>query len=262
MATSADKDDRDEDEKDATEGDEAEEKEAPEEEAGDEGEEEEEEEEEAKPAPKPAASAAKPKAAAVAAKPAPKPAAKRPAASGGKLVKAKAPPPRKGGSLGKTLILFVVIVGGLAGAFALLGREDNGPPKWNVGQTLDLDVTLVPSDSRNLACAAGDEIAGRHCAFEAAGKPWSKGESGDDKTLLRPYTTTTGVQFYGAGLWSDPALAPASLPKDDARFSVHCKYKVEGSIKKGQVRWNMTGQWLDWPEHYTGTLSDCKMNAQ
>jgi hypothetical protein len=292
MATSADKDDRDEDEQNTAEGDEetakkktasapqtedkkasatADDEDEDEEEGDDDDEDDdgdEEEEAAAKPAPKPTASpakgatgakstaAAKPggtKAAPSAAKRIAGPAVRKPAS--GKPV-----PPRQAGSLGKTLILFVLIVGGLAAAFAVLGREESSAPKWTVGQTIELDITLVPSDGGNLACAAAEEVAGKHCAFEAAGKPWSKGDTKDDKTLLRPYMTTNNLPFFAAGLWTNPALSASALPKDDARFTAHCKYTVEGSIKKAQVRWRPDGQWLDWNEpRHTGSISDCKL---
>ena len=236
MATSADKDDRDEDEKDTAasevdDDDEASGKEAP-------------------PAPKPAARRGDPRSA---------PAGALASGSGASLAARKAPPPR-GSSLGKSILLFVLVVGGLSAGFAILGREETNQPKWNVGQVLDLDVTLVPSDARNLTCATAEEIAGRHCAFESESKPWTKGDVTEDKTLLRPYTTTNGIQFFAAGLWSDTGMSPAFLPADEARFTAHCKYKVEGFVKRAKVRWAPGGPWFEWnDQHGAGTLSDCKV---
>jgi len=171
-----------------------------------------------------------------------------------------AAPPQQSSSLGKSMILFVVIIGGLAAGFAILGREEQqGParPKWKTGQTVDVEITLVKNDKQDLSCASGDEIGGKHCAFEAQNKPWSKGDNGDDKKLLKPYTTTDRVQFTAAGLWSDPAMAPAKLPA--TRFSVKCKYKVEGTLKNVAVRWDPTGQWFPSTEWYAGSVSDCKL---
>jgi hypothetical protein len=253
MAEKNDRDDEEKDEKDeAAEEEEAEEKAAAvgEKDAEEEDEEDEDEaEEEAKPAPKPVAKA-------VAAKPgAAKPgAAKRPPAA-----LAKAVPARKGGSLGKSMILFVIIVGGLAAGFALLGQESStGPaaPKWTTGQIADLDITLVADDKNKLACAAPDEIAGAHCAFEAQTKPWSKGDSADDKKLLKPYTTVDHVQILGSGLWTDPALT-GTLPT--TRFTVKCKYKVEGKAKSSWMRWDIGGSWNEVKDIYTGSLSGCKL---
>src|SRR5262249_6865338 len=131
-------------------------------------------------------------------------------------------PPPKGGSLGKSLFLFVIVLGALGGAFMLLGKEDSagqGPapaPKWNVGQTVDLEITVVPSDAKELACASTTAIEGRKCEFETPQKPAAQSAS-DDKHMLKPYTTTDRVQFIAAGLWSEPSLAPTKMPA--TRFS-------------------------------------------
>jgi hypothetical protein len=189
----------------------------------------------------------------------------RPAARGPGASRAKqAPAPAQGGSLGKSVLLFVVIVVGLGAGFAILGREppaEQARPKWKTGEVADIEVTLVPSDRQDLACASDVEIAGRHCAFEAPNKPWSKGgDLNDDKKLLKPYTTAPPdhIQFAAAGLWSEPALAKEKLPA--TRFSVKCKYKVEGTLKSLSVRWEQTGNWYPQNEWYTGTLSDCKLS--
>lgn len=169
-------------------------------------------------------------------------------------------PQAKGGSLGKSMLLFVIIVGGLAAGFAILGREEQmmpAKPKWAVGQSPEVEITLVKNDKQDLACSSPDEVAGLHCAFEANNKPWSKGDNADDKKVLRPYTTTEHIQFTAAGLWSDPALAPDKLPA--TRFSVKCKYKVEGNLKTLGVRWEQTGQWFANGDWYAGSVSDCKI---
>jgi hypothetical protein len=220
-----------------------------------------EEEDEPKPAAKPQPVAAKPQP--VAAKPQPKSAAgaKRPGAPAKPGAK-KGAPAKKGGSPVKAMVLFVVIVGGLGLLmWALSGGEGGGDgpvtPKWAVGTTVDVEITLVPTDSKDLACAAADELGGRHCAFESQAKAWSKGDNSDDKKLLKPYTTTDRIQFLAAGLWSDPALAPGKLPA--TRFSVKCKYAVEGKMKKPSVRWASDGPWYDSNEWYSGAVSSCAL---
>ncbi|MFT3769706.1 MAG: hypothetical protein QM820_30075 [Minicystis sp.] len=237
MATSsAEKDDRDEEQ-------DAEDTSSEEAKAEDTGEEE---------APAKAKAAAKP-----AAKAGGKPAAKR---AGAKGARRAAPPPQQGASLGKSMILFVVIIGGLAAGFALLGSEkhqEQAKPKWKVGDVADVEITLVKNDRQDLACASADEINGKHCGFEANNKPWSKGDNADDKKLLKPYTTTDRVQFAAAGVWSEPALSGDKLPA--TRFSVKCKYKVEGMLKAMSVRWESTGQWFAGNDWYAGSVSDCKI---
>ncbi|WP_437784272.1 hypothetical protein [Sorangium sp. So ce1097] len=165
----------------------------------------------------------------------------------------------QGGSLGKSMILFLIIIGGLAAAFAYFGQEPTpgaSGPKWKPGDKAQVEVTLVSSDIKDLACWSADEVNGRHCAFESPTKGWSKGDA-DDKKLLRPYTTTDRVQFLAAGLWSEPALT-GKLPS--ARFAVKCTYTVEGKMKRPGVRWSSEGAWLDRTDDwYTGLLSDCKL---
>jgi hypothetical protein len=191
------------------------------------------------------------------AKKAPEP-AKRPSAA-----KRSAPPPRGGASLTKNMVLFVAIIGALAVGFAYLGRETapGAPPpapKWATGQSVDVEITVVPNDVKELACASADEIGGKHCQFEGQNKPWTKSPSTDDKQILKPYTTTDRMQFVAAGLWSEDALSASKMPK--TRFSVKCKYKVEGKIKAPAVRWASDGPWYaQQNEWYAGSVSGCKL---
>ena len=166
-------------------------------------------------------------------------------------------PPK--GSLAQSLMLFVIIVGGLIVAFAFIGREEpnQGPaqPKWAVGQTVDVEITVVPSDAKDLACASIEDVKGKKCQFEAPGKAFAPVET-DDKKVLKPYTTTDRVQFMGAGLWAEPALAPAKLP--NTRFSVKCKFAVETKVRNPGIRWAADGNWFTQTEGWNaGTLSNC-----
>jgi hypothetical protein len=169
----------------------------------------------------------------------------------------RAPPPTTA-SLSKSITLFVVVVGVLAVGFALLGQERGSGsargPSWKVGQTVDLEVTLVASDKKELSCASSEEIAGRHCAFEAASKPWSKDPTQDDKKTFRPYTSTDNVQFLGAGLWSEPALA-GTLPA--SRFTVKCKYTVEGKLKSPTFHWESGWEGQPRGEMFAGLFTGC-----
>ncbi len=191
--------------------------------------------------------------------PAPKPAAKR-AGRGPGASRARSASAQQGGSLGKSVLLFFVIVIGLGVGFAILGKEQApqaARPKWKTGEVVDVDITLVSTDAKDLACASTELIAGKHCAFEAANKAWSKGGGTDDKSTFKPYTTTDQVNFAAAGLWSEPALAPGKLPA--ARFSVKCKYKIEGTLKTLGVRWREGDQFYPNGEWYAGSVSDCKL---
>ena len=167
----------------------------------------------------------------------------------------RAPPPTTA-SLGKSITMFVVVVGVLAVGFALLGQERGGAargPSWKVGQTVDIEITVTPADKRELSCASTEEINGRHCANETPTKPWSKDTAQDDKKTYRPYTSTDNIQFIAAGLWSEPALS--NLPT--ARFSVKCKYTVEGKLKAPTFHWETGWEAQPRGEMFAGILSGC-----
>lgn len=191
-----------------------------------------------------------------------KPGAKRAAAktARARTVPADVPPLRpKGGSLTKSVVLFIIVVGGLAAGFAFLGRETGGgartAPSWKTGQTHDVELTLVKNDKDELTCAAPQEIAGRRCAQERANKPWATPAAGDDKKLLKPYTTTGGQELLAAGLWSEPALT-SNLPA--TRFSVKCKFTVEGKIPQPAIRWSTDKPFYDSPAEWpAGVVTNC-----
>jgi hypothetical protein len=185
-------------------------------------------------------SAAKP-----ATKPGARPAGPRPAA------------PRQGGGMGGLVpIVLVVGVAVVLGYVVLRGDGGSGGPpppsgppavdestKWAVGQTVELDITLKPTDRGNLSCASPDEVAGKHCQFDAPDKPSAKGNLEDDKVILKPYAVPNSpTRILAAGLWTDPGMSN-KLP--DQRFTVHCKFKLEGKVNNPGIRWDPKGPWRD-----------------
>lgn len=191
--------------------------------------------------------------------PAPKPAAS--ATSNTPKPEPPRAPPTAG--LGKSVTLFIMVVGGISLLMLLLGTEKGGggasPPKWEEGKSYDIDITLVSTDKQDLACASGTEIKGLHCGFESQARRWSKGDANDDKKMLRPYSTTNGIQFFAAGLWSEPALAPDKLPA--TRFSVKCKLNVAGKMPRADVRWHEGEGWNNVSDWFTGSVADCKLGT-
>jgi hypothetical protein len=177
-----------------------------------------------------------------------------------KVDASKAPP---AAGLGKSVLLFVVVVGGLSLLMLALGAERGGsaaaPPKWNEGQSVDVDITLVSTDKTDLACASGTEVKGLHCGFESQGKRWTKGDAADDKKILRPYSTTNNINMLAAGVWSEPALAGDKMP--GARFTFKCKFNVVGKMPRADVRWHEGEGWNNVTEWYTGSVSDCKIGS-
>ena len=161
-------------------------------------------------------------------------------------------------SLLKRAGILVVTAGVLVGALLFVrARSRPKPPgEWDAGDVVDVEITLVSADAKNLACAASEAVAGRHCAFETTTKPWSAGAS-DDNTTLRPYTTTHRAAMLAAGLWSQPALE-GKLPT--GRFSVKCKYAIEGKLMNPSIRWASAGPWLDQTKGWTsGVVSGCQL---
>ena len=168
-----------------------------------------------------------------------------------------APAAPAAGSDGRVVWLVALAVVALTVAGVLVLNRRGAADRWRAGETVTVDITLIAADAKNLACSSADEVAGKHCAFEPGGKPWSKGPAGDDKTTLRPYTTSDRKELLAAGLWSDPVLS-GTLPS--ARFDVRCRFQVEGTIKKPGIRWVATAPFSETPgDWFAGTLSGCKL---
>jgi hypothetical protein len=161
-------------------------------------------------------------------------------------------------------VLLVLIVGGVLASFAISKGGDEperGKPakeaavaqqNWSVGQEIPVEITVLPEDRENLACASVEEAAGRHCAFENTTTP-RDGGADDDAHILKPYATTGRQRFLAAGLWDQ---IKDKIPSK--RFSVKCKYKVEAKIKAPAIRWSKSGPWRelkgDW---FAGSVSGC-----
>ncbi|MSP26614.1 MAG: hypothetical protein EXR75_15995 [Myxococcales bacterium] len=177
---------------------------------------------------------------------------------------------RKSGFSTRNVIGFGILVAVLLVAFGMLGTRGGGDggtpqPRWKIGQVVDVEITVVSPDFRNLSCAMEPEIAGKHCGFAAANKRHEKasGTARDDASLLQPYTTTDRTQFMAAGVWTQPALKE-KLDKEDferpgPRFAVACKYTVEGKTAAAQVQWKSGDAWHSGAGWYTGTVSECKI---
>jgi hypothetical protein len=183
-------------------------------------------------------------------------------------------PPKKGSRI-PSILLYAVLIGAIALAFAFLGQQDGGgeaevpQPKWNAGDTVDVAITLVTTDYKDLACGTEEVLKDLHCGFADKRKPHPKGNDvRTDPNVLQPYTTIERVQFLAAGMWTQPELK-AMLDAENwnnpsPRFTVDCKFKVAGKMKEANIRWKPEADWLpasgrDW---YTGSLSDCKVRAQ
>jgi hypothetical protein len=172
-------------------------------------------------------------------------------------------PPPPAASLGKSVILFVLVFVTLAAGFAFLSSNDpfseRNVPKWRKGQKVQLNITLDPRDDLKLSCASKTVVEGKRCEFEAKNQKFAGPL--DDKAMLRPYTTTDGVQFLAAGLWSQPDLEKGKRPRE--RFTVSCQLTVDGSVASPAIRWDPAGSWNEKNQSwFAGSVSDCKIQAE
>ena len=170
-------------------------------------------------------------------------------------------PPSPEAGLGKSVFVFFAVMVLLAGGFWFLGSFDNpfggGAPKWRVGQSYPVDLTLDPADDTKLSCASETELAGKRCEYESKSKRHEK--KLEDGNMLRPYSLADGsARLLAAGVWSAPELEKSVRPKD--RFTLKCQFKVEGKINSPAVRWDIAGAWNEKNEDwFAGTVSDCKL---
>jgi serine/threonine-protein kinase len=142
-------------------------------------------------------------------------------------------------------------------AAALVAQDES--TRWAVGQVVELDVTLRPTDRGGLSCASSEEVAGKHCEFDAPDKPSAKGNSDDDKKVLKAYSVPNSpTRILAAGLWTDPGMS-GTLPEQ--RFTVRCKFLLEGKVNNPSVRWDPKGPWRDMKSPwFVATTSSCTIH--
>jgi hypothetical protein len=191
-------------------------------------------------------------------KPAPKPSSERFVSPEGTAPTASLPP---AAGLGKSVTVFFVVMLALAAGFWVLASFENpfggGAPKWKVGQTATVELTLDPADDMKLSCASDTEIGGKRCEYESKSKRHEK--KLEDGALLRPYSLADGsARLLAAGVWSAPEVEKSVRPKD--RFTLKCQFKIEGKVTAPAVRWDVSGAWNEKAEDwFAGSVSDCKL---
>lgn len=137
--------------------------------------------------------------------------------------------------------------------------------EWAVGNKVQLELTLVTTDSKNLGCAMAEEVNGKYCAFLTQNKRNTNSENNPrrEANLLQPYTSVDRRQFMASGLWMTTALK-SKLDKEDwnrpsPRFTVNCILAIDGLTKSASVQWKPGEGWHNGNGWYVGTLSDCRM---
>lgn len=96
------------------------------------------------------------------------------------------------GSRGEWLVVGLTLAGAVLAL--TVGRGAGGSPL-----EAEVEVTIVPIDELNLACAGA--VAGARCAFDDQGQP-----VGLSTPPLRPYITTGGEAVAVAGLMESPRV--------------------------------------------------------
>lgn len=128
------------------------------------------------------------------------------------------------------------------------------PDAWRVRSTRTVEITLVKTDRPNLGCASDQEVAELRCGYRrdfheaALSTP-------ENPRVLQPFNTVANELFLGASLWLSLDLQKA-LP--DARFTVTCRYRIEGLMSSVSIRFDRAAAFAPTGKAVpAGTLSDC-----
>jgi hypothetical protein len=167
-----------------------------------------------------------------------------------------------------TLVLFLIFTA----IFPDIGVRKT-PRSLGAGRTVDVGITLVTADSRDLACASDETVAGARCLYDAKGTLRDGLPTGDEAgraaDVLAPYMTTDNVLFLVPGLFAEPAIAkrfaeePPTVSRDRLkRFTAHCQLKIEARAKDLAVRWEPTAAFGPQPDGaWVGRVSSCSIEA-
>ena len=181
----------------------------------------------------------------------------------------KRPPVKRSGFSLRNVILFGGLVVILLAAFGVLGNRDGGAPgnapKWKAGETVNVEITVVTTDYKDLVCAMEGDVKGLHCGFLATNKKNEAAKtSREDEKLLQPFSTTDHVNFLAAGFFMQPELkeklAAENFERPSPRFSVNCKLVVQGHAKGVKIKWKEDGDaWGSGDPWPLGDVKDCKI---
>jgi hypothetical protein len=137
-----------------------------------------------------------------------------------------------------TVVIFYTIFFLVWLGFAWTGKSplfSAGPTLRRIGETYQVEITLVREDNEHLACSSPKSFSDLHCAFRNPQVPWVD-DAPNDGRLLRPYSTVDGEQLLGAGLWSQ---LDKQGPLPSHRFSVLCAFHTVAAVRSPLVRWNV-----------------------
>jgi len=123
---------------------------------------------------------------------------------------------------------------------------------WRIGGTHLVEISIVPEDRENLACASDATFGPVRCAYSLSRPP----ENVPLEHTLSPYNTVRGQILVAAGMWTQPVLK-TTMPR--GRFTVVCNFHVLGAMRP-QLRWAKKGRFDPLKDSVAaGTLSDCEI---
>ena len=145
-------------------------------------------------------------------------------------------------------------------------RQAPAPRTFNVGQDVDVAITLVSTDAKALACAHPEELNGRHCEYASRTEKWNKPSTTGRPPAadtLAPYKTTDDILLLLPALFSEPALRdrlaidPPNFNMEHIRFVANCKLHIDGKLNEVDVRWAPNGQWQTQNNAFYGPVTGC-----
>jgi hypothetical protein len=168
----------------------------------------------------------------------------------------------------RTSVIGIVVVLFLFALYSQTLYRRPSPPARVFAQDQDVDVniTLITPDARNLACVAPEDLNGYHCEFQTRSERWNKPSSSGRLPALEtlaPYKTTDDYLFLVPGLFSQQALRerlaidPPTSGAEHIRFVANCKMHIEGKMPQVDVRWATNGAWQIQHDVWVGTVSGC-----
>ncbi len=147
-------------------------------------------------------------------------------------------------------------------------RRPHKSVDYQVGQDIEVSITLVTTDSKTLSCASQEVVANRHCEFDGKKQRWTypPDQRPGPQEVLAPYKTTDDQLFLIPGLFTEPTLKrrlevdPPTTNGEHARFVANCKLHIEGKVSRMFTRWHTNGDWGEANNGWVGTVSGCTLS--
>ncbi len=150
---------------------------------------------------------------------------------------------------------------------AAIWTGTRGTPPYRPGAVVDMSITLVAADERDLACALPDPIGAAHCAYSEPDKPWREAahHAESSESLLAPYQTTEGGAVILGDVFSQPDVARRAA-RDGAlarpaqkRFVADCTVRLVERRPSVAVRFGKNAAWGVFDQPWIGIAETCRV---